>query len=157
VGKIGGTQATGVVKLWEEDLPGRAVFGPPLLDPALQGPQLAVGKASGMLPLQGLEEGLGLQAGVVGKLPLDPGPEAVEGVLACSPVVLHGNLAGQLVLLPVFGCGLAVHAGPGSGQRERSSLVQCRAKKLDLLIGYHRDSFPAKEPMVSTRSQSGEF
>ncbi len=152
VGEVGGTQPPGVVTLGEEDLPGRAVLGPPLLDLPLQGPQLAVGEASGVLPLEGLKEGLGLQAGVQGELPLDPGPDLAEGVLACPPVVLHGNLAGQAVLPPVFGRGLAVHAGPCGGQRERGSLVQCRAKKPDLLIGYHRNSFPDKEPMVSTRS-----
>jgi len=47
--------------LGEEDLPGRPVLGPPLLDPSLQRPQLAVGEATGILPLQILEQGLGLE------------------------------------------------------------------------------------------------
>jgi hypothetical protein len=66
VGEVGGGQPSGVVDLGKEDFLGRPVLGPPLLDPPLQGPQLAVGEASGVLPLQGLEEGLGLQARVVG-------------------------------------------------------------------------------------------
>jgi hypothetical protein len=157
VGEVGRTQAAGVVKLAEEDLPGGAMLGPPLLDPSLQGPQLPIGEASGVLPLQGLEERLGLEGRVEGQLPLGPGPDVVEGVLACSPVVLHGNLAGQGVLLPVLACGLAVDAGPGGGQRKRSSLLQGPAETADLLVGDHRHSFPIRSSMVSTRPHTGEF
>ena len=157
VGEVGGTQAAGVVPLGEEDLPGRAVLGPPPLDPPLQGPQLAVGEASGVQPLQGPEEGLGLQAGAQGQLPLDPGPDLVEGVPACPPGVLHAYLAGQPAVLPVVACGLAVHAGPGGGQSKRSPLLQGQAEAADLLVGDHRHSFPVRSPMVSARSRPGEF
>ena len=50
--------------LAEEHLLGRAVQRPPLLDPALQGPQLAVGELAGKLALQFREQGLRFQAGV---------------------------------------------------------------------------------------------
>jgi hypothetical protein len=116
VGKIGSSQSAGMMPLREEDLPGRSMLGSPLLDPSLQGPQLPVGKASGMSLLQGLEERLGLEGVVERQLLLDPGPDPIEGVLACTPVVLHGNLAGQPVELPVLACGLGIDAGPGSGQ-----------------------------------------
>jgi hypothetical protein len=66
VGEVRGGQPAGPVGLGEEHLPGRPLGGTPVLDPALQGPQLAVGEAAGVLPLQGGEEGLGLQAGVEG-------------------------------------------------------------------------------------------
>jgi hypothetical protein len=46
--------------------------------------------------------------------------------------VLHDNLAGQPVLLPVLACGLAVDAGPGRGQGQGSSLVQGLAETADL-------------------------
>ena len=157
VGEVGGTQPPRVVNLGEEDLLGQAMLGPPDLDSALQGPQLAIGEASWVVALQGLKESLGLQGGVEGELLLDPGPDGVEGVLACSPVVFHGNLAGQPVELPVLACGLAVDAGPGSSQSKRSSLLQGLAEAADLLVGDHRHSFPVRSPMVSTRSQPGEF
>jgi hypothetical protein len=157
VGEVGGSQPPRVVKLGEEDLPGRPLLGPPDLDAALERPQLSVGEASRVLALQGLEEGLGLQAGVLGELLQAPGPDGVERVLACSPVMLHGHLAGHPVLVAVFACGLAIHAGPGSGQRQGHPLLQGLAETADLLVGDHRLSFPIRSPMVSTRSQPGEF
>ena len=145
VREVRGGQPPGVVDLGEEDFLGRAPLRPPLPQPTLQRPQLAVGEASGVLPLQGPEEGLGLQAGVVGQLLGDPGPDLREGVRACPPGVLHAYLARQLARLPVPPCRLAIHAGPGSGQRQRSPLVQGLAEQADLLVGDHRDSFPAEE------------
>ena len=64
VGEVAGAQPAGVMHLGEEDLLGRPVQGPPLLDAPLQGPQLAVGEAAGEAALQVGEQGLGLQAGV---------------------------------------------------------------------------------------------
>jgi hypothetical protein len=145
VGEVGGSQPPGVMDLGEEDLLGGAVLGPPLLDPPLQGPQLSVGEASGVQPLQGLKEGLGLQAGVLGQLFFDPGPDFLERVRACPPGVLHASLAGQPVQLPVCACGLAVDAGLGSGQRQRRPLLQGLAETLNLLVSDHRDSFPGEE------------
>jgi hypothetical protein len=48
VGEVGGGQPAGVVDLGEEDLLGRAVLGPPLPEPPLEGPHLAVGETPGM-------------------------------------------------------------------------------------------------------------
>jgi hypothetical protein len=138
VGEVGGGQPAGVVDLGEEHLPGRAELGPPALDPPLKRPQLAVGEAAGVLPLQILEQRLGLEAGIEGQLLLDPGPGPVKGVLACPPGVLHSYLAWQPVQLPVGACGLAVDAGLGSGQRERHTLLQCLAQAQNLLVRDHR-------------------
>jgi hypothetical protein len=146
VGEVGGGQPAGVVDLGEEDLLGGAALGPPLLDPPLQRPQLAVGEAPGVQPLQGSEEGLGLQARVLGQLLLDPGPDAFERIFARPPGMLHAHLAGQPGQPPVLACRLAIHAGLGSGQRQRHTLLQGFAQAQDLLVRDHRDSFPVKEP-----------
>jgi hypothetical protein len=145
VGEVAGRQPTGMMHLGEKDLLGWTEHGPPLLDPPLQSSQLTIGKTFGVLPLQGLEEGLGLQAGVLGQLFLDPGPDRVEGILACPPGVLHAYLAGQLVQPQVFACGLAVDPGLGSGQRQRRSLLPGLAETSHLLVGDHWDSFPVEE------------
>jgi hypothetical protein len=49
--EIAGAQASGVMDLGEEDLLGRSLESTPLLEAALQGPQLAVGEASGKAAL----------------------------------------------------------------------------------------------------------
>jgi hypothetical protein len=46
VREVAGTQPSRMVNLGEEYLLGRSGKGMPLLDAALQGPQLAIGKAS---------------------------------------------------------------------------------------------------------------
>ncbi len=111
VREVRGTQPTRLVDLGEEHLLRWAVLGPPPLDPPLQGPQLPLGEAAGVLPLQGLEQGLGLQAGGQAQLLLDPGPDVGEGVGACPPGVLHTHLAGQPLEPPVLAGRLAGHPG----------------------------------------------
>lgn len=81
--------------LGEEDFLGRAVQRTPDLHPPLQGAQLAPGEAARVLPLQDLEEGLGLQARLQGQLRFELGPDVGKGVVAGTPVTGHGNLAGQ--------------------------------------------------------------
>ncbi len=158
VGEVTGGQPSGVVDLSEEDFPGRAVLGPPLLDAPLQSPQLTVGEVSRVPPLQGLEEGFGLQAGVYRELLFNPGPDHLEGVLACPPGVLHAYLAGQSVQPLVLACRLAVHTGLGSSQRQRHTLVQRLAQAQNLLVRDHRGLLSGQAtPMVSARSQPGEF
>jgi hypothetical protein len=51
VREVGGTQLAGLVDLAEEHLLGRPVQGTPLLDVPLQGAQLPLGKATGILTL----------------------------------------------------------------------------------------------------------
>ena len=137
VREVRGTQPARLVDLGEEHLLGGAVLGPPLLDPPLQGPQLPVGEAAGMLPLQGLEQGLGLQAGGQGQLLLDPGPDVGEGVGPCPPGVVHTHLAGQPLQPPVLAGGLAGHAGLARRLLRGESLKIEAAKASHLLIGNH--------------------
>jgi hypothetical protein len=135
VGEIAGRQPAGVMHLGEEDLLGRPPLGPPPLDPPLQGPQLAVAEAARVLAPQGLKERLGFQARVEGQLPLDPGPDPVEGVLARPPGVLHAYLARQPSQPPVLACGLLIQAGlrrrPAFGQLAAIQAEQAA----DLLVG----------------------
>jgi hypothetical protein len=135
VREVGSRQPAGVVDLGEEDLLGRAVLRPPPLDPPLQGPQLAVGEAAGVLTLQGLEEGLGFQAGVEGQLLLQPGPDLHEGVGPRPPGVLHAYLARQPSQPPVLTCSLLVHAGHGRRLAPGPLLAVEAEQAADLLIG----------------------
>ena len=95
--EVGGAQPAGLVDLGEEHLLGRAVQGPPLLDAALQGPQLAVGEAAGETALQVVEQGFGLQSGVEAQLLFELRPDLGEGVGPGALVAVHAShLAGQL-------------------------------------------------------------
>lgn len=137
VGEVGGAQVAGLVNLAEEHLLGRPVQGAPLLDVPLQGAQLPVGEAAGVLALQPLEHGLGLQAGVEGQLLLDAGPGLREGVGARPPGMLHAYLAGQPAEPAVLARGLVVEAGPGGGLASGQSLVVQAAETADLQVGDH--------------------
>ena len=94
VREIGGAQVAGLVDLAEEHLLGRPVQGAPLLEVPLQGAQLPLGKAAGILALQPVEHGLGLQAGVDGQLLLDARPDLRKRVGSRPPGMLHAHLAG---------------------------------------------------------------
>jgi hypothetical protein len=104
-----------LVDLPEEDLLGRSVQRPPLLDVPLQGPQLPLGKTPRVLTLQPGEQRLGLQAGVERQLLLDPRPDVGEGVGPGSPGMFHAHLAGQLAKPPILPCRLVVDPGLGRG------------------------------------------
>ena len=137
VREVGGAQVAGLVDLAEEDLLGRTVQGAPLPDVALQGAQLPVGKAAGVLTLEPLEHGLGLQAGVEGQLLHDAGPDLREGVGARPPGMLHAHLAGQPSEPAVLARGLVVEAGLGGGLALGQSLVVQAAETADLQVGDH--------------------
>jgi hypothetical protein len=113
MGEVGGGQAPGVMDLGEEDLPGRSLLGPPALDAPLERPYLAIGEATGILPLQRLKEGLGFQARVEGQLLFQLRPDLDKRIGPCSPAVLHAYLTRQLAQPPVLACALLIHAGPG--------------------------------------------
>jgi hypothetical protein len=115
VREVGGAQVAGLVDLAEEHLLGRPVQGAPLLDVPLQGAQLPLGKAAGVLALQPVEHGLGLQAGVEGQLLLDARPDVRERVGSRPPGMLHAHLAGQPAEPAVLTRGLVVDAGLGRG------------------------------------------
>ena len=111
VREVAGAQPAGLVHLGEEDFLGRPGLGPPALDVSLQRPQLAVGEAAGVAPLQILEDGLGLQAGVDLQQGTDLGPDLAEGVGAGPPGMPRGQLAGELAVVQVFASRLLVHVG----------------------------------------------
>ncbi len=137
VREVRGTQPSGLVNLGEEHLLGGTVLGPPPLDPPLQGPQLPLGEATRVLPLQGLEKSLGLQARSQGQLFLDPGPDVGKGIESCPPGVVHTHLAGQSLEPPVLAGGLVGHAGLARRLLLGESLESEAAKGADLLIGNH--------------------
>jgi hypothetical protein len=170
VAEIAGSQPTGMMHLGKENLFGRTVLCPPLLEPPLQRPQLAVGEATRVTGFQVGKEGLGLQPRVEVELLLEFGPDVVEGICACSPgMVYHGHLAGQPVELPVCPSGLAVDARLGSGQRQRHTLEQGLAQAQNLRVGNHRAPFPGEEDrwyprvhswgilIVASKRGGGEF
>jgi hypothetical protein len=115
VREIGGAQVAGLVDLAEEHLLGRPVQGAPLLDVPLQGAQLPVGEAAGLLALEPVQHGLGLQAGVESQLLLDARPDVRERVGSRPPGMLHAHLAGQPAEPAVLARGLVVDAGLGRG------------------------------------------
>lgn len=125
VREVRGTQPAGMMHLVEVDFLGGAVHGPPIMDAALQAPQLAVGEAAGMLPLEPGEEGLGLQAGGGLQLLLDGGPDVGEGIGPGAPIACRRRqLAGQAFQGPVPPCGFAVDADLGSGRAQGRSLIE---------------------------------
>ncbi len=136
--EIAGTQASGVMDLGEEDLLGRALQGPPAFDPPLQGPQLAVGEASGEPTLQVGEEGLGLEPGLEPELFLQAGPDVSEGIGSRQPVPVHDlALTGQPVEAEILASGLGVHAGLGGGQILGLALLHEATELPHLRIGNH--------------------
>jgi hypothetical protein len=138
VGEVTGAQPAGPMHLGEEHFLGRAVQGPPALDVPLQRPQLALGKAAGVLALQPVEEGLGLQAGVERQLRFDLGPHVGEGVGASPPGTLHGShLTGQAVQPAVLAGRLVIHAGLGRGLALGQALQVEAAEAAYLRIGDH--------------------
>jgi hypothetical protein len=137
VREIGRAQLAGLVGLAEEHLLGRPVQGTPLLDVSLQGAQLALGKAAGVLPLKPVKHGLGLQTRVDDQLLLDARPHLRKRVGPRSPGMLHAHLAGQLAEPAVLACSLVVDAGPGGGLALGQSLVVQAAQTADVQIGDH--------------------
>jgi hypothetical protein len=138
VREVAGAEPSGVVDLGKEHFLGRPLQGAPLLDAPLQGPQLAVGEASGEAALQVGEQGLGLQAGVDPKQGFELRPDLGEGVGPRAVVAFHAShLAGQLAEPAVLARRLLVHAGPGRRLTSRQSPRVQAAQAAHLLIGKH--------------------
>jgi len=135
VREVGGAQPAGRVDLGEEHFLDRPTSRPPDLDAPLEGAQLTVGKAAGVLALELLEEGQRLQPRVEGESFRDAGPDVGEGVRVGAPGVRHPYLAGEPAEPAVLACGLGIHAGPdggdGGGRSPRIELPQ----STNLLIG----------------------
>lgn len=86
VREVRGAEPARRMLLGEEHLLGRPVCCPPLLNAALQGPELSVGEAAGMPTLHLLEQGLGFPAGCLFEQLDDFGPNIGERIFARSPV-----------------------------------------------------------------------
>jgi hypothetical protein len=109
-----------------------------LLEAALQGPQLAIGEASGITALQVGEQGLGLQSGVEPQHLVEERPDVVEGVGPGAVVTVHdSDLAGQLAEAAILAGGLGIEAGPGSGLFLGPVLQVEVAQAAHLSIGDH--------------------
>jgi hypothetical protein len=135
--EVGSAEPARFVDLGEEHFLGRPLHGPPLLDAPLQRPHLAVGEASGILCLQPGKQCLGQQTRVERQLFLDLRPHFREGVRACSPVMFHAHLAGQLAEPPIFACRLVVDAGLGGRLPLGPALMVEAAQAPNVQIGDH--------------------
>ncbi len=143
--EIAGAQPARLMHLGEEHFLGRPVQGPPLLDAALQGPQLAIAEAAGKAPLQLAKQCLGLQAGGQPQLLFQVGPDFGEEVGPRSPVMFHEHLAGQLAEPPVLPCRLGVQAGLGGRQALGNAIPVQPAQPADLPIGDNHPKPPCQE------------
>jgi hypothetical protein len=150
-GEIRGTEPAGLVDLGEEDLLGWAGSRAPATDVPLQGAQLVVGEASRPTPLQLLENGLGLEAGIRFEELAHHGPDLLEGVGPRPPGVRFSGLTRPLPHVPVFACGLFVHVRPPRRPRQRLAVSQQAEQLQDLLVRDHRNPPCAKKLRLAYR------
>jgi hypothetical protein len=120
VAEVGGPQAARLMHLGEEHFLGRAVLRLPLPHAPLQRPAAAFPSLAGDLPLQPLQQGLGLQPGFALEQFLQPRPDASQGIGPGAPEARRAPLAGQFGLVAVLPGGLAIHVGAHRGLRQRS-------------------------------------
>lgn len=96
VREVAGTQPSRYMYLVEEHLLRRARQRPPLFDPSLQRPQLAVGEPTGAAALQIHEQRLRLQAGVAPEHLFELRPDLGKRIRFGTPVSVHEpHLTGQ--------------------------------------------------------------
>src|ERR1039458_7492314 len=95
VRKVGSAQPPRRMLLGEEHFPGRTFSRTPVLHATLQCAQLPVLKTAGVLPLQVLENGLGLKPCVIFKQLLNIVPNLDERVRPGSSMYRHRHLARQ--------------------------------------------------------------
>jgi hypothetical protein len=137
MGKVGSTESARFVNLGEEHFLGRPLHGSPLLDPPLQGPQLAVGETPWILRLQPGEHRLGQKTRVQRQLLLDAGPDRGERVGARSPGMHHVHLTGQPAEPPILAGRLGVDTSLGRSLSSGPTLMVEAAQALDVQIGDH--------------------
>jgi hypothetical protein len=143
--EIAGPQPARLMHLGEEHFLGRPVQGPPLLDAALQGSQLAVRETPRIKPLQLAKQRLGLQAGRQPQLLFQLGPNLDEDIGPRSPVMFHDHLAGQLAEPPVLPCRLGIQTGLRRRQAPRQSLLVQAAQTPHLLVRGNHPKPPCQE------------
>jgi hypothetical protein len=138
MGEVGGAETTRFVDLGEEDLFGWPVQSASFLEAALQGPQLAIGEASGITALQVGEQGLGLQSGVEPQHLVEERPDVGEGVGPGAVITVHdADLAGQFTEASILASGLGIEAGPGGSLFLGPVLQVEAAQAAHLSIGDH--------------------
>lgn len=149
VREVGRPEPARRVVLGEEHLLVGTMRRPPLLDPALQGAELAVREPARVPPPQLLEQGFGLPPGRLFEQFDDLTPHVSERVGARPPVTgrrVGPPLRRQLIGVPVLARRLAIHAGLRRRQRQRRLLAEPTPQRADLGIrDHHRGaSFQAK-------------
>lgn len=150
--EVGGAQPARFMDLAEEDFFRRPRGRPPAADVPLQGPQLTLGKATGMAPLQFLEDGLGLKARIDFKQFAHRWPHFIEGVRPCPPIVRRRHFAGPFAELLVLPCRLLVHVRSPRRLRQCLALGQQPEQLLDLLVRDHSQPSLCEEVAVRIRT-----
>jgi hypothetical protein len=128
------TQATRLMNLTKKHFLGRTVLGFPLTHPTLQRSPVLLPIVLGLLALQHLQQGLGLQPRLPRQLGRQPFPDRRQGVEPRPPVVWRRQFAGQLLLLSVSPCRFAIHVCHHRCFRQRHPLVKPMPKLFDLGI-----------------------
>lgn len=125
--EVRGAEPTRRMHLREENFLGRPAGRLPVLDTALQRPQLAIGKLTGMPPLQFLEERLGFPARAGFEQFFDFGPDLREGIGPC-PIRARRRLGRaprrQHVAVPILPRRLAIHARLHRRETQRRLLAE---------------------------------
>ncbi len=107
--EIGGTEPARLMHLAEEHFLGRTVLRLPLPHPPLQGAPVPLPVLLGLLPFEPLQERLGLQRCLPLQQLLQLRPDAGQRIGPRPPRVRPATFAGQLALIPVLACRLAIH------------------------------------------------
>jgi hypothetical protein len=135
--EVGGRKIAGLVHLAEHRLPARAGRGPPGPHPPLERPPVAVVEPPGVLGLDPVEQGLGLEPGFGRQPARDRRPDVGERVRTGAIRPGLTGRAGQGAPGAVLACGLVVHARPPGGSCQRRSRVQIAEQPADLGIRDH--------------------
>jgi hypothetical protein len=110
VGEVGFAQLSSPMLLNKVHFLRRTFARPPLLDPALQSPQLSIRKTLWILPLQRREDRFRLQPGIRPDLLSDHRPGSGKSILSRPPVPIRFHFAWQPPSPEVFPRRLHVHA-----------------------------------------------
>jgi hypothetical protein len=136
--EIRGRQPARFVDLAEEDFLVRSRAGTPTTNMPLQRPQLVVGEAPLVPALHFLEEGFGLQAGLLAQQGLDFGPDLRKRVGSGHPSMRRGQLAREPASLHIFAGCLLVHVRPQRAAAQGKAGGLEAEHHADLLVRDHR-------------------
>ena len=154
-GEVALGEPAGFVDLGEEHLLGRPFEGPPEFDPALQAPELDVGKTTRESALEVEKEGLGLEARVEPEQFEQIGPDVLERVLPGPPGMGDSSLTGERVGVAVLAHRLLVEVGPIGGVGEGGFGLEQLPQPPELTIGDHPLAPVSREPKRDSLPGSG--